>query len=171
METTYLGTMLRFWTQRGENTLESVFTHFKNLRICHSINIRLEDPRSWEETETKSTPVSFLLFNLPYHSPPQAWEVSHYKHCIFQTAFGPWISLSSWPGYAFLLTQEEFCGQAQSLQKGAKLKVTLQLGNTDSSHDSVPLSQQNDFCPKTEKLLSPSDPRRFPGTPSFPSLL
>ena len=66
---------------------------------------------------------------------------------------------------------EEFCGQAQSLQKGAKLKVTLQLGNTDSSHDSVPLSQQNDFCPKTEKLLSPSDPRRFPGTPSFPSLL
>lgn len=30
METTYLGTMLRFWTQKGENTLESVCTHFKN---------------------------------------------------------------------------------------------------------------------------------------------
>ena len=102
--------------------------------------------------ETKSTPISFLLFNLPYHSPPQTWEVSHYKHCIFQTAFGPWISLSSWPGYAFRLTQEEFCGQAQSLQKGAKLKVTLQLGNTDSSHDSVPLSQYHhhlSFCCST----------------------
>lgn len=46
METTYLGTMLRFWTQRGENTLESVCTHFKKLRIRHLINIRLEDPRS-----------------------------------------------------------------------------------------------------------------------------
>jgi len=46
METAYSGTMLRFWTQRGENTLESVCTRFKKLRICHLINITLEDSRA-----------------------------------------------------------------------------------------------------------------------------